>query len=152
MGTILSTCGSQTPFLNLACSPVVQHLCSMHRTLGLITNITHTLLFHWIPGPGATLILFLNACVRGPCLGSFHSALTPSCHTVITLGLLLVFPETGLLPERKRDGGGKKGREGEGERKGWERMAHTRNSQPLWNLQCILETSPQGHTASTTCN
>lgn len=44
MGTVLSTCVSQTPSLKLACSPVVEHLCSMHRTLGLITNITHTTL------------------------------------------------------------------------------------------------------------
>lgn len=60
----------------------------------------------------------------------------------ITLGLPLLFPETGLLPERKLrameegkwrkgNGGGKKGRDGEGERKGWECMAHTWNSQPL---------------------
>lgn len=55
----------------------------------------------------------------------------------ITLRLSLVFPETGLLPERKlgamEEGRWRReeGQRGRGREKGWERVAHTRNSQPL---------------------
>lgn len=90
-GTVLSTCVYQTPSLKLACSQVVEHLSSMHSTLGLITNVTLTTLplnsRSW-----SNLDTFSECLCQGTLLGKFPLSPYPFLsHSVSPLGSHLYF-------------------------------------------------------------